>query len=385
MAVLKGKKSEDIIKKIQEVFHSSSGIADECALINIRRIYYLAMISSTVRVLDIIIFFNAKSTSQTWSRGIIISHITLLFIWVAFFIIAYQLKKKPKANIQYVFAVQYAVVSTVMLSGIIITTIDQLITTNITPFIVVCIVTGGVFLLRPVVSVFVFLSSYIIYYHAIAYTITDEQILLSNRVNGITVITIGLIISIMFWHYNYINIVQRRRIAAQQEQLEQMAYYDPLTNIYNRHFFNIMIEKEYSSIMRHNHEAALIFLDVDDFKKVNDVYGHLIGDEVLIQMAQLIARNIRGYDTLARFGGEEFIVLAPKISLAEGIKFADKLRKIIANNSFDAGRDKLHMTASLGVTLLDPQEKGGLEKCLMRADQALYRAKNKGKNRVEVI
>ena len=283
------------------------------------------------------------------------------------------------------YVLQYAGVGFLMAAGIVIVTIDQLVTTNITPFILVCIIIGAVFLIRPLISIIIYAISFLAYYYAIAFTVTNPQILLSNRVNGITAITIGLFLSLILWYYNYINITQKRRIEIQQKHLEQMAYYDSLTGLPNRRFLEELIKREFALMHRYDHETVIVILDIDNFKNINDTYGHPVGDNILKQLADLLRNNARETDTVSRFGGEEFIILMPNISLEGGYAFAERLRKIILEESFVVGTLTLRITASFGVSSLRDVEDENLENYYSLADKALYLAKKSGKNRVEVI
>ncbi len=336
------------------------------------------------RILHITFFSSADSAPTVWSQGIILSHITLLVFWIGVFFIVYRLKDRPQVN-KTINALQYIVATVTMASGVIIATIDQLVTNNITPFLLVSIVVGAIFLIRPLISVLIYSTSYLVYYHLIALTITDQHVLLSNRVNGTTAVGIGLLISVVVWHYNYINITQKRHIHTQQKQLTRMAYYDQLTNLYNRHFFYEVIRKELSFIKRYGHESTILILDIDNFKGINDTFGHLVGDQVLKQLAQLLLDNVRNTDTVSRFGGEEFIILAPRISIEKGFELAEKLRQIIAKTPFETGPVTSYITASFGVSMLQETEKEGLHNHFSVADNALYLAKERGKNRVEKL
>ena len=369
-------------ERITTMFRNNSSILDECILINIKRIYYLSLIIIPSRILHILLFVSSPSTPKAWAQGIIFSHSILLAFWIIIFFVTYRLKDKMQTN-TFIYSLQYIVVIVTMASGVIIVAIDQMVTTSITPLLTVSIVIGAVFLIRPLISAIIYFTSYMAYYYLIALTITNQQVLLSNRVNGTTVVSIGFLISVMTWHYNYTNITQKKRIEMQQKQLERLAYYDPLTNLYNRHFFSEIIEKEFSSVQRYGHESAIIILDIDDFKKINDTYGHSVGDQVLKQLAELVVGNVREPDTVSRFGGEEFIILAPKTSLDGGFALAEKLRKLIAENEFITGAATSYITASLGVSLLRATEKYGLENYFSLADKALYLAKKRGGNRVD--
>ncbi|MGI6684668.1 MAG: GGDEF domain-containing protein [Bacillota bacterium] len=383
------KKSWSLAAKMEEIikmFHDNDSVLGECAGINTRRIYYLSIIAIPLRIMDIFLFTFTKSYDtlvlKTWSQGIIASHLILLILMIGFFLTTHKLKNRIEPNTT-MFVLQYIVVVVIMASGIVIVTFDQLVTTNITPFLLTCIISGVIFLIRPLASFIIYVTSYVAYYYLIALTITNQQVLLSNRVNGITAIGIGFLLSIIMWHYNYTNITQKRRILIQQKQLEQMAYYDPLTDLPNRRLLEKLIKREFSSMHRYGHETVIIILDIDNFKNINDTYGHPVGDNMLRQLADLLKNNVRESDTVARFGGEEFVILMPKTSVEEGYVLAEGLRRIIMEKRFTIGSITLRITCSFGVSSMHDINSQTLEDYYFLADKALYLAKQRGKNRVE--
>jgi len=376
------------MRKITKTFYDNSSVLGECALINTRRIYYLSMIAIPLRIINIFLFTINKSydtlTLKAWSKGIIASHLVLLVFMIGFLLVTHRLKNRIQPN-KTMFLLQYIVVVVIMASGIAIVTFDQLVTTNITPVLLISIITGTIFLIRPITSFILFATSYMTYYYLIALTITNQQILLSNRVNGITAIGIGFLLSLFLWHYNYINITQKRCIEMQQKKLEQMAYYDSLTDLPNRRLYEKLIKQEISLMQRYGHETVLIILDIDNFKKINDTYGHPVGDDILRQVADLLKSNVRDSDTVFRFGGEEFIILMPQTSLEGGYAFADRLRKLIMDKTFSIGPITVQITSSFGITSMDDTNSQNLEGYYHLADRALYLAKQRGKNRVEIV
>lgn len=381
---MSGVQDYSIKNKIIKYFQDNNSVLGECAVINTRRLYYLSIIAIPLRI--IVLFTFSSSTYDTfilqiWRQGIIASHFTLLIFMIGFFLITQKLKSRTEPN-TIMFVVQYIAVLVIMASGIAIVTLDQLVTTNITPFLLISIICGAIFLIRPLISFIIFVSSYMAYYYLIGLTITTQEVLLSNRINGITAVGIGFLLSLIMWHYNYTNIIQKRRIEIQQKQLEQMAYYDPLTDLPNRRLFDQLVKQELSSIQRYGHETAIIILDIDDFKDINDTYGHPVGDGVLRQLADLLKSNVRDSDTVSRFGGEEFIILMPRTSLEGGYTFAERLRKLIMEKRFTVGPITLQITSSFGVSLLGDFK--SLEDYYSLADKALYLAKRDGKNRVEI-
>lgn len=161
-------------------------------------------------------------------------------------------------------------------------------------------------------------------------------------------------------------------IQNEKKLLEQMAYTDPLTKIYNRQIFDKLYIKELSNHKRYRENLSIIMFDLDYFKKVNDKYGHDIGDKVLVTITKLISKELRANDVFARWGGEEFIILLPRTNIDVAYDKAQELRQLIEQHS-----DKIipSITASFGITeLLDTDTEQDLFK---RVDKALYQAKIK--------
>jgi len=160
-------------------------------------------------------------------------------------------------------------------------------------------------------------------------------------------------------------------------ELERLASIDPLTGAGNRRDFENRLSAAFARLRRYGEESALIMLDIDNFKSVNDRFGHERGDEVLVEATRRLAAALRSTDSLSRWGGEEFAVLAPQT--AEGaVELAERLRAAIGERPFEGAGD---VTVSLGVTLLAAGDSP--DRTVKRADLALYRAKQRGRNRVE--
>jgi polar amino acid transport system substrate-binding protein len=171
-----------------------------------------------------------------------------------------------------------------------------------------------------------------------------------------------------------------------QKQLELLAITDPLTKLYNRRYFENTAEHYFESVKRNKTDLSLIMLDVDNFKQVNDNYGHKIGDIVLIDLTNVLLKLSRKSDIVCRFGGEEFIMLLPQTNL-EGANFmAEKIRTHIEELTLKLDNlNQLKFTVSLGVSQVNIVADKNIEECIKRSDDALYEAKNSGKNRVCVI
>lgn len=154
---------------------------------------------------------------------------------------------------------------------------------------------------------------------------------------------------------------------------------DALTQIANRMHFNLLFEHALHIAVREHSNLSLIFFDIDHFKRVNDTHGHLVGDDVLRHICYLVKKSLRKSDLIARWGGEEFIILLPNTSVDFASKVAENLREMIYNETFDVVG---HLTCSFGVTQLVGNEIG--DKLLQRVDELLYCAKENGRNRITV-
>lgn len=164
-----------------------------------------------------------------------------------------------------------------------------------------------------------------------------------------------------------------------EKALRELAETDPLTKTFNRRSFLRFFEGELDRARRYERPTSVIMFDLDHFKQVNDTYGHQTGDSVLVAVADLVRKTIRGPDIFARYGGEEFLVLCPETDLPGARALAERIRKITEQHLHDrAGR----VTVSLGACLFREGEDGSA--LLRRVDEALYAAKNKGRNRVEI-
>jgi diguanylate cyclase (GGDEF)-like protein len=165
------------------------------------------------------------------------------------------------------------------------------------------------------------------------------------------------------------------------QEVQQLAIYDSLTNVFNRrHFFQIA-EKLVAQSIRYHRPVSILMLDLDHFKKVNDQYGHTVGDRVLQHFASQCIQNIRSSDIIARFGGEEFIILLPETNERNALMMAERLRQQVAETPTRWDAQSIQITVSIGLACFKPSASPvTLDTLIEQADQALYAAKEKGRN-----
>jgi len=165
------------------------------------------------------------------------------------------------------------------------------------------------------------------------------------------------------------------------EEIYRMTIVDALTGVHNKRFFLEFLDREMARCTRHGRPVALVMFDIDHFKQVNDQYGHLTGDYVLKEMARRLSTRIRRDELLARYGGEEFAAVLPETGLQGALEFGEQIRQIVARDPFEFEGDKLPVTISVGVAVVDGREID-LQTFVKTADENLYRAKRSGRNLV---
>jgi diguanylate cyclase (GGDEF)-like protein len=186
----------------------------------------------------------------------------------------------------------------------------------------------------------------------------------------------------MLYHNRKLTRVNKK-LEELQNKLQEQAHRDPMTNLYNRRYFHEVSSSIFQIVQRDDHHISLIMIDIDNFKRINDTYGHAVGDEVIKKLASLLERNVRKSDIVSRFGGEEFVILLPSTDLKGAQKIASKIREAVEEILIVADESVIRFTISLGLADIRSSDQN-IEAILNRADKALYKAKESGKNRVVV-
>lgn len=167
-------------------------------------------------------------------------------------------------------------------------------------------------------------------------------------------------------------------------RLQEVSITDELTGLYNRRHFWDRLDSEFKRAVRYGDQISCLLLDIDKFKDLNDTYGHPVGDLALKELGKILKTECRGTDIVARFGGEEFIILLGRTNPEGATQFAERLRRIVETHPFslEEGDGEIHITLSIGVVSYPNEEIRAINDLVRLADDALYRAKNEGRNRV---
>ena len=177
-------------------------------------------------------------------------------------------------------------------------------------------------------------------------------------------------------------ITNQHQLMESKEKLEKLSQIDELTGIQNRRSLMEKLKMELCIHARKKRPLALAMIDIDHFKKVNDTYGHQCGDTVLIKMANLFAGRLRGYDTLGRYGGEEFVIILPEATPEEAQRICERIRQNVEKKVFHYEKETIQMTISIGVASSEAHSFPEAEELLKKADDSLYQAKDNGRNQV---
>jgi diguanylate cyclase (GGDEF)-like protein len=377
--------------RIGREIEANERVMDQVAAANVRRLYSVSVIALPIVVLQLLIFILGSSETRqvAWRNGIVAANSALALGMFLFFLLSRHIRQKDSSP-AWRRSLALAACVFILLVGVVIVAIDQLVTTNITPFMIACTIAGMVFLLRPLQAVSLYTAAYISYFWAMGLTQQDSLVLLSNRVNGVTAVGLGLFLSVVLWHVNRESVEKSSLIREQQLELEEknreleyLAIYDPLTGLINRRRFIERVNTEVAMMRRYQHESCVLLMDMDLFKHINDTHGHPVGDKVLSHVASILKNSVRETDVVSRWGGEEFFLLLPRTSLTAAEQVAEKLRSVLEKTPFLHNGICISFAASIGVAPL-LTACNALDASYRLADKALYSAKQAGRNRVMV-
>lgn len=168
-----------------------------------------------------------------------------------------------------------------------------------------------------------------------------------------------------------------------KDNLKHLASIDPMTQLYNRRYFSEISEEMFTVNKKEHKSVALIMIDIDNFKNVNDTYGHHIGDKVIIAIANILLENTRKNDIVCRYGGEEYMILLPETDMTRCVEIAEKIRILSEQMIIELEKKReLKVTISIGISMADMLVDNNIEIAINKADNALYEAKRGGKNRI---
>ena len=193
-----------------------------------------------------------------------------------------------------------------------------------------------------------------------------------------------LIMMFPFWLTAYVTIRLANETKRAKEQIEHLSYTDYLTGLYNMRMFRVLMEQEILRSCRFKNQFSIMIIDADEFKSINDSFGHLAGDDMIKLFAQTIRSTLRATDIVARYGGDEFVALLPATDASQALIAAERLRTVIAKTACNINGENIHITASIGIAEY-PGQGALINELLNNADKALLQSKETGKNKITAL
>ncbi len=377
----------------KSIAEKNRAFAPELLEQNIRRLRLAAPWIPPLNLMHIWLFWQRQPESANealWRQGILAAHTGMLVFFGTLALIAWYLVPRPELIRLRQISVSVAVLGTLGFAALI-SAIDQLVTSNITPLLVGCTLAALAFLHRPLSALWLFSLTLGLFLFGIQQTQSSPAQLLSNQVNGLSSCTIGLLLAWLQWR-NFVQInTQKQRLQAQAQLLEEqnhklsyLAEHDPLSGLLNRRAFNGIVEHELLRFQRTQQPLCLLQLDLDHFKTVNDRFGHPLGDVVIKRVATLLSSQVRSLDSLARLGGEEFMLLLVDCDREHGLQIAEHLRQLVETHLKVVDGNAVALSVSIGMSYLEAGQSGTYDSLYLASDRALYSAKQDGRNRVKV-
>ncbi|MBD9512430.1 GGDEF domain-containing protein [Pseudomonas sp. PDM22] len=389
--------SRTLLQRLHHAIAVNDALALPIARENLRRLYFSALLAVPFDLIHILVFrLNLQGSSAEydgWRVDIIRVHAVVAVLFTLLGLLAW-LAAPPRRSASLRYMQTLTVLGSILVLGfgIAITGADQQVTSSITPFLMSSVATALLILLRPSLAVALYILALAAFEVTMVLTQASPQLRLSNQMGGLTICGIGLVLSFILWHGHVRNLRQREFLRRQRleleeknRQLEYLAGHDPLTGLFNRRQFDQLVGMELSRAARQPAPISLLMVDLDHFKFINDRYGHPLGDEVIRHTASLLRNYTRTGDSVARLGGEEFLLLLPDTSQPQARVIAEKVRRLLEETPLPMKDGLLYLTASFGIACLEAGIPGTYEGLYAAADKALYKAKASGRNRVEVI
>ena len=359
--------------------HHEDEVEDKIKNINMRRIKIFGRITVIIEVL-LILFVDLPKVEENYSQYYILCHSLVLFFGLVIVSIAQNYNKYPEKKIyNYLPEITNFLF---MFFMVIIGFLDQISLGNITSYISMLFVCGTVILIKPPKNYIIYTITHLFLFFLLLSNLPVNKLLLGSILNGTVFYVCMLAVSRYIYLNQYIHLMKNIILEEMNRKTKYLSNFDSLTNIANRRYFEELIKKGIENSSRFKSHSVIAIMDVDYFKKINDTYGHHMGDKVLVEISKTILQSLGDLNLVARWGGEEFIFFLPEKSLEEGEKLLNEIREKIENQIIEIKDKKLNVTASFGFTEFLGLSEDEYTKAFGLADEALYIAKTSGRNRV---
>ena len=356
-------------------------VQDEAAIESMRRILVTFWFFAPFEVVLAIWYWNYKvpvehTEAVVWANSLCLLHTMTAVATSLLTVIVSRILRKPNLNASTAITMQVLMCSTYLIYGIAVSYLDVAVG-GVEAFILVCFAVAGLSLMRPLVSIALFGITLAAVWQMLILTEDGRQLAIM-RLNTLAAVVLAVILSAIIFHQYARSLLLRR-------ELEVLAGQDPLTLLPNRRELMDRLRKAVNLGARLGTSGALLFIDLDHFKNINDTRGHNMGDLLLKEVAQRLVASVREMDTVARLGGDEFMVMLE--NLGDDLDSAARQAKVVSekilrriNQPYVLGVSELHhSTASIGIALFSPNELS-VDELIKQADVAMYQAKDAGRN-----
>jgi diguanylate cyclase (GGDEF)-like protein len=381
-----------IKQRIQAAARLGSEVQGVATMDALRRFRWVALVVVLINAAYVAAFWQPdnKGLDADYAFALVVVHSGMGVAMLLLGLIAFWICKRHTVAGPGAITLHVAICMMGLLFAVAITSVDQLVTVNTTPYVLICLLVGMLSLARPILVLPIFVGFYALLHYTLSLTQVDIAHLEQARGSTRDATLMSMVVSVLIWRQYITAFLMQREINQShqtllnhQAELVYIASRDYLTGLYNRREFMRLADQEIDRARRYRTMTHVIVVDLDNFKRVNDQYGHPAGDDVLVKTAAVLKSEVRSTDTVGRLGGEEFILLLPNCSTQDALAVAEKLRVGIGAKPFVVNGTEICVTASFGVAGLEVGHKEGMEKLYIAADRALYEAKRLGRNRIE--
>lgn len=339
-------------------------------------LYRLILISllMTITEISIMLFFRNKvlNTDKAIISFIIFNAVFLPILYMTYRNIGVVKRYFTKL-------IQFAYILGVILFGLYLALIPQNEFSSIHVYILVIFGISAFVYLTPLESGLILFPVYLLFYFLLPYYQSNEEIITVLRINALIMNIAAWIFGAMVMRMRVITFIDKKIILKRNDQLKELAKRDSMTSLLNHEYVYKKLCEEIERARLTEYPLTVIMIDIDDFKRINDSFGHLVGDKIIIQIAQILVRTCRCSDIIGRYGGEEFIIILPETNMNDAVYLAERIRSTIEGTQFENG---CKITISGGIMEYHGET---AEELIMGADKSQYAAKENGKNRIMVF
>ena len=336
----------------------------------------------------------SQPESAAWAHSLFVVHGLTAITTLILASLVHRVLKSGLLGTRGAVALQVSLCMVYLMHGTAISYIDLGVGAGISSFSLICVGVGGLSLMRPAISAPLYVGAFVLFWQTLLHTNLSATVLASMRINSFAAVLLAFIVSTIIWFQYAGGAALRRQLRSSNEELtgtqrdlQSLVGQDPLTGLPNRRLLLDRLKQALAVSARSNHSGALVFLDLDNFKSLNDTRGHDAGDLLLQQVGQRLTAATRDGDTVARLGGDEFVLVLGDLSPALGDAalqaevVGEKIRAAL-NQEYELGDYRHHCSPSIGICLFSGSQETP-DELMKRADVAMYQAKAAGRNNIQ--